>query len=861
MKWDIEKNIYSKKLQQIMSGIDKIKNLRGNRILTSEMSNELDKLAGESGKLLPKLTNEIFEIAVVGLEKAGKSSFSNALTGLAVLPTAYERCTYTSTCLKAGKTNRAEIEFYSKQEFERDFQDKLKNILKIPNAEKYSYKNLTLQKYEQLYEDCSPEIKKAWGDSINQDIRDILENKIELEKYISHAPIYFNGDELLGNEFASFIKCPNRAIAVKNVTVFSTELTKMPNAVIYDVPGFDSPTAMHRIQTLQRMKDADAIIMVAGADKPSLTSTALGIFRENSDDYGCQFDSKMFVFANKADMVRSREDLEENIKTTHNEWINRRKILSERYKNRIFFGSANAHLGDKVEGGADALAKLQNFGRTSGIDDFRESLYEYYRTDRFEILKNRVNYILNAVKNVFNDTGKGLEDDDGMNMSAANKLVLKTHTSLQESLLKNLRTLKKNINDEANNQQPLKSNISSKIESSITLDAYQIDQNEIDELDKISGTISGTERPRWVCGEIRRLRFEKMHKDFILEVLDCAVAHHNLILNKILDLFMDVMNIPQTSSDYVQLRSKIAALCSLDKAEDANYYRSLVDRFSRDLFEIHILLAPGHDRLKKFQKEAANFISLGVFYNDNDNKDKVVSLSNLLDPTLCKLILNPELAVMSGEEKELSEECMDKIRKFSASIDLGKTIECLVKSIVRNRGNLAPAAIETALTGIKPLQSQLATISAIKNALLPIAGDPADSDFETVMDGENYLAERHERERNYNYEQVKKDFANDIIALKKGLLKAFVNATDLDKAFSAKESALIENIIGILKTDEFAEFIADNLHLIRKNELEQIYGDRAQKELDRAVLSEIRMILSEIGAVREGSEASYETYN
>lgn len=857
MNWNVEKKVYSKKLQQIISGIDKIKNLQGNRILTPEMSNDLEKLSSESEKLLPKLTNEIFEIAVVGLEKAGKSSFSNALTGLAVLPTAYERCTYTSTCLKASETNRAEIEFYSKQEFEKDFQDKLKNILKIPNAEKYSYTNLTLAKYEQLYEDCSHDIKKAYGDSINQDIRDILENKLELEKYIGHAPIYFNGNELLGDEFSSFIKSPNRAIAVKNVTVFSSELKEMPNAVIYDVPGFDSPTAMHKIQTLQRMKDADAIIMVAAADKPSLTSTALSIFRENADDYGCQLDTKMFVFANKADVVATRNDLEENIRTTYNEWINRRKILSERYRNRIFFGSANAHLGSKVDGGIDALTKLQAFGRTTGINEFRESLDTYYKTERFEILKTRVNAILNSVQNVFRDTGKDLEDDDGLGMTEANKLVLKTHASLQEYLLGSLRTLKKNINDEANNQKPLKSSISSKIEKTLTLDSYKIDQDEINDLDKISGTISGTERPRWVCGEIRRLRFEKMHKDFTLGVLDIAVEQHNLVLNKILDLFMDAMNVPKTSAAYSQLRSQIATLCALDKTEDVNYYRSLVDRFSRDLFEIHILLAPGHDRLKKFQKEAANFISLGVFYNDNSYDENTPSINNLLDPTLCKLILYPEMAESAGNEKGIIEECEEKIRKIIGSTDLGKTIEDLVRAIIRNKGNLAAATIETALAGIIPGQAPMAAYAAIKNALLPIAGDSSESDFESVMHGERYLEDRHEREINYSYEQVIKDFADDIMALKKGLLNAFVRATDLDKAFSAKESALIENIISILKTDKFANFIAENLHLIRKDELEQIYGDRAQKELDRAVMSEIRTIIAGIGAVEQYSEAVY----
>lgn len=45
----------------------------------------------------------------------------------------------------------------------------------------------------------------------------------------------------------------------------------MKNAVIFDVPGFNSPTALHKQQTLSRMKSADVIIITAKGDEPSIT--------------------------------------------------------------------------------------------------------------------------------------------------------------------------------------------------------------------------------------------------------------------------------------------------------------------------------------------------------------------------------------------------------------------------------------------------------------------------------------------------------------------------------------------------------------------------------------------------------------
>lgn len=230
MSWQEEKRIYSRKLQQLIDGIDRIKNLEGNRLISPEMARDLNKSAKNAEMLLPKLAGEVFEIAVVGLEKAGKSSFSNALTGLAVLPTDDQRCTYTSTCIRPGETNRGTVKFYSQGEFERSFSEKLAE-LKIPDSEKYNLRNLSLSKYEQLYENCDPSIKKAYEENLNLDIRDTLENWGELQKYIGHAEMEFTGDELESDEFAQYIKNPARAIAVKDVTIYSTQLKEMPNAV------------------------------------------------------------------------------------------------------------------------------------------------------------------------------------------------------------------------------------------------------------------------------------------------------------------------------------------------------------------------------------------------------------------------------------------------------------------------------------------------------------------------------------------------------------------------------------------------------------------------------------------------------
>ena len=101
-------------------------------------------------------------------------------------------------------------------------------------------------------------------------------------------------------------------MAVKNVTIKSSRLSSIKNAVIYDVPGFDSPTQIHIEQTKHRMQTADVIILVASGCAPSLTGPQLSIFDTEIDQDGIRFGDKLFVFANKTD--RANDKVESNIK-------------------------------------------------------------------------------------------------------------------------------------------------------------------------------------------------------------------------------------------------------------------------------------------------------------------------------------------------------------------------------------------------------------------------------------------------------------------------------------------------------------------------------------------------------------------
>ncbi len=95
-----EKLIEIEKLSNQNQFIEVIKkqNIKAN-VFNAKTIEKIEKILEKNKKYLHKLKSNEFEIAIVGLEKAGKSTFANALIENYILPSAPERCTFTATKL------------------------------------------------------------------------------------------------------------------------------------------------------------------------------------------------------------------------------------------------------------------------------------------------------------------------------------------------------------------------------------------------------------------------------------------------------------------------------------------------------------------------------------------------------------------------------------------------------------------------------------------------------------------------------------------------------------------------------------------------------------------------------------------
>ena len=408
--WDKEKQAFIEKLERQEECFKELftKDKDGMIIGPSERDT-LSELRERNNAVLSRLKSREFAVAVVGLEKAGKSTLGNALINSEILPEYTERCTYTTTELRAGDKNEAEVTFYSEEEFARIFREMLQSVGYDGSADFRTLSPETFARYwEAVGEDESKRaVYERHNGKTDEDILTILRGSQTIGELLGQPVRKFAYDSGQGSgEFQLYITGISgyndkgaavrtaHPYAVKNVVIRSTELGGMSNIVLYDVPGFDSTTELHKKQTEQMLKEADAIILVTNVgDRPNINSPQLDMLRKVRDQDGVKLRDKTFIFGNKIDRAGNEARARDNDSALRSE--------AERYQvaqgSRVISGSAKAYLEglgllspDEIRRGKiNAKAKLDEWGMPDGITQLHSQLQEYYDNDRFEVLRRR----------------------------------------------------------------------------------------------------------------------------------------------------------------------------------------------------------------------------------------------------------------------------------------------------------------------------------------------------------------------------------------------------------------------------------------------------------------------------------------
>ena len=329
---------------------------------------------------LERLKKREFRIAVVGLEKAGKSTFVNAWLECDLLPAKGGRCTFTTTQIYSVE-HESEQRLEVQAKTEAEFINLLKELEKAQAQEDIN----TIRTNEITLQEVRQEGNLTFAFTRLEDIREPLKKYVADEKY---------------------------AHAVLEARLYTNKLAQAEGIVFYDVPGLDSGLAKHVDEAQEMLSDCDAVILVQRFT--SLREKELEIIKfTEQGDKNVTVADKLFVFLSRIDSLGSAEAMKTHIQEAAQDWLKRANLPNH----RIVSGSAGAYLllnniaGEqtKLEIG-DTHVIQSHLQRLTGIDDveilktdatgmpiIKEKIFDYINTERVAILRKRCEASLHTI--------------------------------------------------------------------------------------------------------------------------------------------------------------------------------------------------------------------------------------------------------------------------------------------------------------------------------------------------------------------------------------------------------------------------------------------------------------------------------
>ena len=776
-QFEQERQALIQKLEEQTNFIQSVQS-ENNRLglLNSKQLDDLHDIEDKNSKFLHKLKSNEFEIAIVGLEKAGKSTFANALIGNNAVPSAPERCTFTSTRLVYG-ADRGIVEFYTEPEFNQIFQNLLKEI-DYPDAESVDYKTLSLERFEDYFnnlENTDPNLYRNHVGKTDEEIKDILKyrDKLTLTGKIKEFP----KEDLYSDKFQAYIKGDKRSDgvdtskprSVKRVEIESSKLEKLPTAIIYDVPGFDSPTKIHIRQTEERLKNADIIILVTNVGRnPSLQGTSLNIINNNTDSDGIPLKDKLFVFGNQLDTAKG--NIEILAKDVEKYKIGERK--------RIFAGSALKYLSElgKAQDNYDGTYEID-----ASIDEIRDSITNYYQTERFEILKTKIGNNQKTLVSLFKDVLNGFNHSDfgdSFNEQSERSIITREtyqriernlQTSLEELKLK----LKREIYDERFFTEQFKEDVDS-LGYFFPISADKFDDVLMKEDDSVTPDIAAERINQAIRKDVHRIFLQNYSKLIHNLTNQKSKEIEYRLLKTVTDAVLDGSRISVSYEEIEEQCKNLITKITGNIAHNNDRFDYLIERFSRNLFDI-LLSYPllSNDRADKFNEAKNEFRYLDGFYQNADG-------------TLINLLLS-----------QRKETILEKGKVHHA---FGEVIKLAEKTT--------------------PLGSPLPAVLSFVKDFLSKGGNSVVTDYQyaDVVTGVT---------RSKTKEAVVNEINTDIANLKDVLIKAVIPAINLELAFYNGVDKQIKLLIDARNSDSenapiLNKFLSYIVPIVKKQEFDNI---------------------------------------
>lgn len=808
------------KFVPIIDGINSV----SNRIIKNdEEKSDLVKITKSIEKWKKKLSNPKFEVAIIGLEKAGKSTIANALLNEDFLPSAEARCTFTTATIESDpEKDEAVVEFYTKDEFNERF-DALCEKIKLPKLNFDALSSTEFNKIvkEQEYHTIPNEVK---------DIKIMLENKESLSE-LTGKPIKLISSNIK-EEVKPFIVSEDKSMAVKSIAIKSTELKELKDIIIYDVPGFDSPTKLHLEQATKYTDEADVVIMMVSiANAVSFVDSQVNFLNQTAKN-GVSIIDKTIVIASKFDtkiLNGNKEDSESRINDSIELLKNELKKYNIYREENVFKVSPQGYLekNGKIEAGVIvngkktyhvALPNLESVSMNDGFDEFRVRLDEFFKTDALKALNDTVIRDIKRVE-IFISEFKTKHNIDKNEAKLKNELydIKKEYIKSKKSDLINLVVNQKiEIKEKGNFSIPeeLENEISSKWIEQLRI----TDEKRIESIKEIS--TEGAEMFLSYNTKTRTELYKNSLKLITKLVSDVVITKDKEIINKFISDIEKSFNIKGNNNLTSLLRNELEKIMGI-YTYDERSYKPLLARFLNDIFKL-LITHPIQSNSKGQRMEAfENIISSieSILPFDKKNYENESELG-IYEKTLVKKML----VQYEDFSLDMIKEKLEGYHDYFQQID----IPSLAKDI--QNINISPKGLEKIFDKQKENfkdKTKDVIVNIIKSS--------------KSKNAKQFLVEYANEAT--TYEEVQKEINKDLDNLKDIVSNVLLKAMMIEKPFLDSLNTQVEAIrIDLLDDDSVLnKFMDTNIEELDRENYNSISGD---PELNKKILNIINQIES-----------------
>lgn len=783
---------------------------------------------------LYKLENNILNLAIVGLENSGKSTFANALIEQEeVFPTDSSRCTFTSTKLMYGD-DIATVEFYTKKEFDYIFEEMLYKVKYIdPRA---SFLDLPIKEFDKFLEElqvANPDIYEKYSSNLCEDIKDILEGKSIIKDLLGNEPQEF--DIKHTNSLRDFITDKHISRGVKNVVIESSRLANMRHFVIYDVPGFDSTTEKHEQETYEKLKGADAIVLIKNVkDKPQVNSHELKILQRDTSNDGVKLKDKLFVFGNQVDTCNTPKDAIANMNNLKRDFM--KKFDLDR--DRIYIGSSLAHLQYlKIEKGDFAIMGLEKLGLTNQLGSVKKlhsSLEAFGKKEALVNFQVKINNTLAQLKAIFenievkNNKYTEIEDFDFL----SNKLFLNIIRTADKKIDEELSNLDHEVHRDITEHGYFTSKLREKISNSF----QSIDMEFLQKVSRdINVTARKSESPNEINQEARNrlnIEFREKFKNIVVNIADEKAKE---IEGQIRNIFISSFGLQKNNPHYKEIEQATKKLIdefTYEVSYNQKSFVHLIERFSRDLFDTLIKKPFATiDRKKAFLAAEDDFYSLAMYYFTVEN-----------EPNFAQPLISIVLAHKGRELTFSQEQIQEKLTEFlqANGEDFGSEYIVETSKFVYNKKISVFNFIEKLNNKIKGFHN---SNDVLNGFIDEVSGRVGFRDKDTYIN--NLLKDLKPAE---TLQDVLDEINTDIDFLRDLLKNAVIKAISLEVPFVSTINNQIRTLQNKKSSDAFIDFLAEYVKRIRFQEFERSEKEKVVYQSRKRVVVAIQDLLHNLSS-------------